>query len=440
MSEYEELRHDPTIERWFKRIHKRPQTEKAYLLGMHKYIKFTAMTPAELIAEAKQEQKEGVDMDERMIINRRVDFRYYLQTETNYAPHTIQSILRAVDAFYRGAYLEVPKLLGNEAAESKKENVRFITKDEIRDLLEVCDELERAVVLIGISSGLSAIDIINLRIKISKTGYDPDTEITTLHLKRTKTGVEFTTFFTPETSRAVWQYLKYRRDKKPSQKSAERLEQAAKQHITSDEGYLFVVRRVCSDYIIDCPPHNQVKNEELRKFSTDTFTRMYLRLAEKCQKINPEGWNVVRSHNMRKFFNNTLRNAEIDRQFCEHMMGHKLNRVEGAYLNLSPEVLKEKYKSCIPYLTIYKDTAAVDTKEYQELAAERDQLKTKLETVTLERYELEQLKKQLEKYREILDDLAAEEYEKKQAQEYENRDKYLTPAEEKAIEDYEKNH
>lgn len=62
----------------------------------------------------------------------------------------------------------------------------------------------------GAASGLSAQEIINLKIKDFKKGYDPETEIIKLKPRREKVGFEFVTFLSPEASRAVPEYLEYR--------------------------------------------------------------------------------------------------------------------------------------------------------------------------------------------------------------------------------------
>lgn len=78
------------------------------------------------------------------------------------------------------------------------------TKKDLQEILKVCDPLEKVVLLVGISSGLSANEMRSLRVKDFKAEYGPETEITTLDLRRGKVGFDFITFFTHETSRAVW--------------------------------------------------------------------------------------------------------------------------------------------------------------------------------------------------------------------------------------------
>jgi integrase len=106
-------------------------------------------------------------------------------------------------------------------------------------VLKVCDPLERAILLVGASSGLPCEDIINLKVRNFKDGYESKTEITTMPLRRIKTKVDFITFLTPEASRAVWDYLEFR-DRTIKTGNEERQPVLDKQKVYSNEDYLFI--------------------------------------------------------------------------------------------------------------------------------------------------------------------------------------------------------
>ena len=257
--------------------------------------------------------------------------------------------------------------------------MEHIKKEEIYDLLKNCDILERAIVLVGISSGLFASDIMALKIKDFKNGYDPESKITTLPLTRTKTGVKFVTFLSPEASQAVIDYLKFRSN-----------EATPKQHDSGNNGHLFIPRKISKKYNNDDP-----STEELRKLTEVGFTRMHARLAEKANKINPNGWNVVRSHQMRKFFFTTLMQPDTgcDFFFVDRLMGHKPTGSNNSYFKCDPVAMKEEYKRCIPYLTISKESVSViDSKEYKELLAEKEIYKKEAIESKIERYEYTEMK------------------------------------------------
>lgn len=381
MAAYDDLRDEITIIKWLERINRRPKTEKAYLLGFQKYVEFTKMSPTELLQEAKREIRENVDGDDRAILNRRYAFRNYLQ-KTTLSPNSIQSAMNAVTSFYSTFSLNPPKLKGNKRPSPKEENAGIIEKADIHDVLTITDPLEKAVVLTGASSGLGMSDIINLTLRQYKEGRDKENNICVLNLTRIKTGVKFTCFISSECCTAIDSYIEYR--SRPS---------APRQHVVNDDGYLFIQHRISKQYNPEDP-----KTEEYRKFTEVAFTRMYARLAERAQKINPNGWNLVRSHQLRKFFNNTLRHAGLDYAFCEHMLGHKADDVDSAYLKVNPEELKRRYLLYMPYLTIEKG-AAFTEETFEDMKAEITKLKAESETNKLEAFEHQRLESDFKNYR-----------------------------------------
>src|SRR5690606_21416320 len=139
--------------------------------------------------------------------------------------------------------------------------------------------LEKAIMLTELSSGLGAEEVCELTIRQFKEGYDPHTEITTLDLRRGKTGVDYITFLSPEASRAVWEYLKFR-DKKSKYNDVKRVKQLEKQYVYSDDGYLFILRNISDEY-------NETKDEELRKMKTKHIVNLYRKISLNSQKNKP---------------------------------------------------------------------------------------------------------------------------------------------------------
>lgn len=400
MASYDDLRNDSTVSKWLKRINRRAATQKSYLMALDKYIKFTGMSPEELLDEAKREDRDGVDMDERAVMNRRYDFREHLQTMESektgrpLSPLSIKSSMLGVKRFYEAFHVVAGELQGNVTAESCPENVKPILRDEIYEVLKICNPVEKAIILVGCASGLAESDIINLKIEQFKKGYDPKTGVTTFeNLIRIKTKVRFTTFLTPEASQAVWDYLQYR-EHPPLQNSEKRLGEIARQKINNDKGYLFIKQKISPKYKLNCLPKEWAANEELRKYKSDSIIHMYDRLAKKTGKENPDGWNIVRSHNMRRFFSLTLHNckADISPYQIEHMLGHKKNALNRAYVDYTTETLRATYEKAIPYLTIDKSKQGVDIEKYEAAVAEINKWQTEAAGASVERYELQSLR------------------------------------------------
>ncbi|KKG05876.1 hypothetical protein DU40_13600 [Methanosarcina mazei] len=152
-----------------------------------------------------------------------------------------------------------------------------------------------------------------------------------------------------------------------------RIEQLEKQKVTTDDGYLFILSRIPPEYL-------ETKNEELRKFNIHAMLNLYRKISVKAKKNTPEGcWNIIRSHNMRKFFNSTLKNVGADHDFVEFCMGHRLSDTKMAYYEGDPVKLREIYARYIPYLTIQKDLDITETPDFKRLTEENKDLKALVE-------------------------------------------------------------
>lgn len=387
-----ELKNDVIIQEWIDTLNPKPNTERNYLLSLQAFTEWVSKTPGELLTEAELEIRAGKLMRERNIKKYLIGFRKYLQDE-GYAPISIKNYLTGVKSFYKIFDIEIPTLprTGNKARPLERHS-KIPTKEDIQHVLTICDPLEKAIVLCGVSSGLSANELINLKVGTFKKGYDPETEITTLQLRREKVGYDFITFLSPEASRVVWAYLEYReREAKTTiTKIRKRFE---KQRINSDGGYLFIGRQIPYEYL-------DTKDEEMRKFEHQSFMKLYRTIAEKAGKCAPLGnWNMIRSHNMRKYFNSALLNAGCDSFHVEYFMGHTLDDTRSAYFRASPDKLKDIYQKYVPYLTIQKELDVSASSEYREIVKENDILRAETARHIVERTELSSVKSEMEEMR-----------------------------------------
>ena len=391
-----ELREDPTITEWLTIINARPNTERNYLLGFQWFTELTGKEPEALLLEAEQEIKDGLLMRQRSIKKHLIGFRKYLQDKGN-APQTIKGYITGVKSFYTAFDIEIPKshTAGNKAQTLKKHNY-IPTKEDLQEVLKVCDPMEKAVLLVGVSSGLSAHEIINLRVKDFKRGYDPKTEITTLDLRRGKVDFDFITFLSPECSKAIQDYLTYR-SRTSKINETRRLNQLEKQRVFSDNDHLFIKRHIDPSYLKN-------HDDDLRKLDQDSFMKVYRFISEKAQKNTPAGdWNLIRSHNMRKYFNSALLNAGADSFHVEFFMGHTLDDTKAAYFRADTEKLKEIYKKYIPFITIEK---ALDPEQHPDFIRLRNESETYARAAAnaaVERNELIELRVDMQKMKEVRD-------------------------------------
>lgn len=307
------------------------------------------------------------------------------------APMTIEIRLRSILSFYNYndiIYVSMERSNGKPVTLTVNDGIP--TKEEIREILNKCDPLEKAIVLVGASSGLASNEIINLRIKDFKNDYCEEDGIATLILVRQKTNYKFVTFLSREASEAVWDYLKYRDRSEKSKDQKRRNEQLYKQKVFDDEGYLFVSKAISDEYLT-------THNEELRKLSNDAIQNIYRSLCEDTGlSSKPGNWNNMRSHKLRKWFSNKLREAKCDPDLREFMMGHKIEGSKGSYFVDDSTELKAAYKDCTYLLTIEKELDISESEDFKRIKAENKTLIVEAEKHRVERSELQALKAELE--------------------------------------------
>jgi integrase len=415
-----ELKNDKYVIRWLQRVRARPNTKELYLTGLQFYTEFTNKNPTELIEEAKKEIRERVEVDDQSIYQYLPDFRMWLECRgrtdskskddfeyiTEYRPYlseytedlwllnskplaplTVEARIRAIKSFYKYSsivYIELER--PNCKPMPLEENKGIPTKEEIREILKKCDTLEKAIVLVGASSGLSSNEICNLKIKDFKNSYCKDDGITTLKLRREKTNYDFVTFLTPEASQAVWDYLKWRDRPSRAVDTKTRSLRELKRKESNDDGYLFISKYISNEYLT-------TSNEELRKLSNDAVQNIYRNLCEDTGLSAKIGnWNNIRSHKLRKWFSNKLREAKCDPDLREFMMGHKIEGSKGNYFVDNETELKAAYIHCAPYLTIQKDLDISESPAFKLIKQQNETLILEAEKHRVERQELQELK------------------------------------------------
>ncbi|AKB61762.1 tyrosine-type recombinase/integrase [Methanosarcina mazei] len=389
---YSELEDDPIIQEWLSLASAKKTTRKSYIDSMRAYTDFLKKTPAQLIEET--DKVDNTKAIAKKIFGELRLFKEHLE-KSGLAPMSVKSRIAAVKSFYKYNFVELPTLSrSGTTATTLFENKKVPKKEDIQEVLTIANPLEKALVLIGCSSGLSSNEISNLTLQEFYDGYDPETEITSLHLIREKVQYEFHTFLSPETSRAILEYLKFR-ERKPKKNNGDRKIAALKRKINYDSngkaiGYLFINRAIDPEYL-------ETGNEEIRKLKPYTIQIIYTELCEKANKVSGKGKrNLIRSHNMRKFFNSTLLANGADIFTTDYMMGHKLSNTQDAYFRADPEKLKEKYKQFIPYLTIQKELNVAESPEYKKLKDENIILATETARNVVEREEIQRLNKKIE--------------------------------------------
>ena len=331
-------------------------------------------------------------MRERTIRSYFTEFREYLEKK-ELAPLTVKSRMTSVSSFYKSNNIDLPVVPRSiNKAKPQKKRRTIPTKEDLQYVLSFCDPLERAIMLVGVSSGLAINEISSLTVGDFLDGYDEKTGVTTFNLIRKKVNYEFTTFLSREASAAVMSYLDWRG------REGINSEHLMKQRVTTKDGYLFISRAVPDNYI---KIKKEKDREKLRQLGTQSIMGIYRRLSEEACRSAPCGeWNVIRSHNMRRFFNSQLLNANAPLFFVDFCMGHTLDAVHDAYFRVKPDELKKTYLQYEPYITIQKEADISESPEYLRIKQENQILQAETARHVVERSELQELKAEIEKMKD----------------------------------------
>lgn len=387
----DELKKDDFIIDWLDTLEANEASDKTirnYLLGMQAYTDCVKKTPTELILEAEAEIKAGLLGRERNLKRNLVKFLKHLQ-EKELAPMTVRTHMAGIKSFYKNSDISFPASLpkiGSKAV-TLEENKPIPSKDDLRTVLKICDNLERALVLVGVSSGLGCEDIIKLKVGQFKNNYDSKTGITTLILRRTKTKVDFITFLSPEASQEVWDYLEYRERTSIDDRQQQVFE---KQHVYSDNDYLFIGRRIPDSFL-------ETRDDNERRLQEKALVQIYSNISKNARKCTAKGqWNLIRSHKMRAFFNTALKTAGADSFHVEFWMGHKLDGSKASYFLGDPEGERELYSQYVPFLTIKKEANVSESPEFQKLLKQNKILARETAKHVVENSELQEVNVKLE--------------------------------------------
>lgn len=384
----DELNIEPTMQQLYAVASPAPQTWYTYVSAMIHYTEYTNKTPTELINEAQEDIQAGKLMTQRRIFFTLPRFRQYLEnvnsqrSDQALAPGTLEKYISCVNSFYKYFYIDVPRQPRSKIkVKPLKENMKKANKDDIRNALTLSSLRDQAIMLCGHSSGMGASEIASLTLQSFKDGYDHETGITTFDMRRKKVGTDFITFISPEASQAVLRYLEWRDRPATNGNEAEYLRRR-----TTENSYLFISANVPRKYFDNF-------DEDIRKITPKAISCLYGRISNNAGLTNRKkgSYNILRSHNMRKLFNTTLKNEGCDSDLVEYFMGHTLGDTKAAYYEGDPDKLKEIYKKFIPYLTIQKEIDVASDPAFIEMKDKYETEKAAKEHYKIERYELDKM-------------------------------------------------
>jgi integrase len=210
---------------------------------------------------------------------------------------------------------------------------RPYTHEEISRLLNVADIRMKAIILLMVSAGVRVGSIPLLRLKHFKK-FESTYKITVYE----NTNDEYLTFCTPECSKAIDNYLEYRK------RNGE---------ILTPDSYL--IRK-----LFDINNYDQIKNhskpiqiDTLRTLINMTTIKAGLRQTNHITK-KKERKEVALTHSFRKFFTTECSKSKVDKEIREMLLGHKLG-IPDAYLRYTDDDMFQEYQKAVNSLTINEE-------------------------------------------------------------------------------------
>lgn len=342
------------------------------------------LTPSQFIKEADEEQDIGIKKKNRKI-------KTYLQNFINQmnkqgmAPNTINNSFSNIKTFYYEFEIDLPRVKCKIMDKEEVLTIKDIPeKKHIMRALKYANLCYKAIVKLMMSSDMGSGEIRALKLKdyldaqgikkydlsnfddLLKKLYEKKNEIPTWSIRRMKTGMPYITFSSPESNRAINEYLEDRNERNP---------------IKNVNVYLFTSMN--------------------HKISVRSFTTYFQRLNDNAGYGFYKNCRFFRSHSLRKFFASTLHNKGIDYLDAEWLIGHRVKNTTGTYIK--PDIYRQKndYAKILPFLSLSEvNPITLESPEFKELKnSYENESKSKEEKIKIQEKEIKKLK--AEKDREI---------------------------------------
>ncbi len=360
-----DIGNDDKLIEWLDTIEAKEATRKVYIIHMTKFCECVGRTPSQLIDESITEIKEGKLPAERKAKGYVAKFKKCL-SDQGYAPNSRQGAMAALKSFFKSYDMPLSQSIArSKNAQTLEGNNGFLKREDIIKLIANAKNLrEKAIILCMATSGMAIREIIDLKvgeIEIDNEG------IGTIRIRREKSGVDYTTFISPEASAVLRTYWDERN-------------RNSEMKIKSKDDFAFVTYGY------------QSKGKQLDPI---VISQLFHTMGSQLGYENENGFVKSRSHALRKYFASTLEDNGFPKPKIDFMMGHTVSSIDKAYFNRDPSKLKELYKLHLPYLTFEKtiEVRSLDTKDAKLL----DELKKENEKLKHEVQGSKELKERLDK-------------------------------------------
>ncbi len=309
------------------------------------YTTFHQMSLQDLLTEAETEEEQGIRWKNRTLRKRLLSFRNHLYN--NYMTSTAKMNFSKILTIYRHYEIEIYTLPPISTKKTTNSIIYFEdlpNKEIIRKALTVARPLHQRIILFQISTGCSAIDTINLKIKDlldSVRDYytgddiyemidllkDNNNIIPCFRMKRNKTGKVYYTFCTNECFKSICMYLLTRK----SLRNTDRVFKISQLHLMQ------LFREV----------------NDLLGLGT----------------VGDSGFVRFRSHMLRKYHASALYNDGMGMDTVNALQGKAKNKTDSSYFMEDPNNLKSEYVKHMGVLVMGSNVNVSSGGDYDELVS-----------------------------------------------------------------------
>jgi integrase len=341
-------------------------TEMVYLGRIKSFCEFLDKKPSELINEAQKESGKKIDKY----------FYDYIENlkKSGRSPSTILNQTDTVKSFYNNFDIDTKGIKPIIFPETNNSDYNIISSDQIREALELSCLRDKAIILLHLSSGMEATELryltygdfinsiddyidlkpeelLNVK-KIADIVLKIDDLIGTWKIEKHRTGKDYVTFNTPESTKAILNYLIDReRKNKP---------------IKSLKDPLFV----------------NSQNQSLKKSAHGSIFKRINNRANFGYLTKKR--RFLSSTMLRKFFKDKLYESGVDETTIDAFLGQKLDNDIDYHSNDQINILKKKYSESLSELsmeTVNIKTETVTSNEYKILIAKLNEKDKELEEI-----------------------------------------------------------
>ena len=357
-------------------------TQRNYKRVVKSFENHTNQTLQEILNTAETEEQQNIKWQKSTLYYYLISFRKYLYETVQ--PSTAKmnfTVIKTILRYFGANILPLQSFSTKKYHKVELTPEDIITPDELKVCINVKNPLVKAISLTMSSDGESLIDVLNKTIfdyVYSTREYHnlPCTNeniMPILHKlnsmndvipvfekqRRQKTGVQYTTFCSPEAAKAINNYLIYR-----EKKEKESVERYNKKHPDKPKIY-----------------NGLQLTDQLFKGNHGSIERMFREVNEAVGLGKAGNFVKFAPHMMRRYHTTQLYAAGFSEYEINLLQGRKSQEViHRSYLRVKLSTLKEKYIQALPFLVVddvyrVKTELEVVKEDNERLHSENNELK-----------------------------------------------------------------